>query len=116
MSEFLPVAKVTDVKPGTMKKIAVEGHEFLLSRIKDVYYCTDAYCPHLGGDLSQGSLNGNILTCPLHHSQFDISNGRVVRWTDLSGTILSVAKKQKSPRSLRIYPVTIEGNTILIKR
>jgi 3-phenylpropionate/trans-cinnamate dioxygenase ferredoxin component len=71
----------------------VEGHEFLLARIMDVYYCTDAYCPHLEGDLLQGSLNGKILNCPIHHSQFDISNGRVIRWTDLSGTILSLAKK-----------------------
>jgi len=116
MSEFLPVGSVSDLKPGTMKKIMVEGHEFLLARIKDVYYCTDAYCPHLGGDLSQGSLNGNVLTCPLHHSQFDISSGRVMRWTDLSGTILTVAKKQKPPRSLRIYPVTIDGDSIIIKR
>jgi len=116
VSGFLPVATVTDVKDGTMKKIMVEGHVFLLARIKDVYYCTDAYCPHLGGDLSQGTLNGKVLTCPLHHSQFDISNGRVMRWTDLSGTILTVAKKQKPPRSLRIYPVKIEGTTILIKR
>jgi 3-phenylpropionate/trans-cinnamate dioxygenase ferredoxin subunit len=116
MSEFLPVATVTDLKDGTMKKIIVEGHAFLLARVKDVYYCMDAYCPHLGGDLSQGTLNGEVLTCPLHHSQFDISSGRVMRWTDLSGAILTVAKKQKPPRSLRIYPVKIDGNTILIKR
>jgi hypothetical protein len=32
---FLPVATVTDVKDGTMKKIMIEGHEFLLARIKD---------------------------------------------------------------------------------
>jgi 3-phenylpropionate/trans-cinnamate dioxygenase ferredoxin component len=115
VSEFLPVAKVTDLKPGTMKKIMGGGQEFLLARIKDVYYCTDAYCPHLGGDLSQGSLNGKILTCPLHHSQFDISDGRVLRWTDLSGTIFTVAKKQRPPRSLRIYPVKIEGDSVLIK-
>jgi 3-phenylpropionate/trans-cinnamate dioxygenase ferredoxin component len=115
VSGFLPVATVTDLTPGTMKKIMVEGHAFLLARTKDAYYCTDAYCPHLGGDLSQGSLNGNVLTCPLHHSQFDISSGRVMRWTELSGTILTVAKKQKPPRSLRIYPVKIEGNTISIK-
>jgi 3-phenylpropionate/trans-cinnamate dioxygenase ferredoxin subunit len=113
---FLPVATVTELKDGTMKKIIVEGHEFLLARVKDVYYCTDMYCPHLSGDLSQGTLSGTVLTCPLHHSQFDISNGRVMRWTDLSGAILTVAKNQRPPRSLRIYPVKIEGNTILIKR
>jgi len=74
------------------------------------------YCPHPGGDLSQGTLNGKILTCSLHHSQFDISNGRVVQWADLSGTILTVEKKQKPPRSLTIFPVKIKGNTILLKK
>jgi 3-phenylpropionate/trans-cinnamate dioxygenase ferredoxin component len=113
---FLPVATVTDVKDGTMKKIMIEGHEFLLARIKDRYYCTDAKCPHLGGDLSQGTLAGTVLTCPLHHSQFDLSDGKVMRWTDLSGAILTVAKNQRPPRSLIIYPVKIEGDTILIKR
>jgi 3-phenylpropionate/trans-cinnamate dioxygenase ferredoxin subunit len=116
VSGFIPVATVTELKDGTMKKIIVEGHEFLLARVKDVYYCTDMYCPHLGGDLSLGTLSGTVLTCPLHHSQFDISNGRVMRWTDLSGAILTVAKNQRLPRSLRIYPVRIEGTTILIKR
>ena len=36
MSDFLPVAMVTDVNPGTMKKIIVEGHALLHARIKDV--------------------------------------------------------------------------------
>jgi 3-phenylpropionate/trans-cinnamate dioxygenase ferredoxin subunit len=81
-----------------------------------VYYCTDANCPHPGGDLFKGTLNGKVLTCPLHHSQFDISHGQVIQLTDLPGTILTVAKNQKPPRELIIYPVKIEGNTIFIKR
>lgn len=116
MNEFIPVASVTDIKDGTMKKVRVEGNDLLLARIQEKYYCTDAYCPHLGGDLSQGTLAGTILTCPLHHSQFDITDGRVMRWTDLSGRVLTIAKNQRPPRSLRIYPVKIEGNTILVKR
>jgi 3-phenylpropionate/trans-cinnamate dioxygenase ferredoxin subunit len=116
VSDFIPVAIVTDVKDGTMKKIMVEGYEFLLARIQERYYCTDAYCPHLGGDLSQGTLAGTVLTCPLHHSQFDITDGRILQWTDLSGTILTAAKNQRPPRSLRTYPVKIEGNSILVNR
>jgi hypothetical protein len=38
VSGFLPVATVTDLKDGTMKKIMVEGNGFLLARVKDVYY------------------------------------------------------------------------------
>ena len=116
VSAFIPVATVTDLKDGTMKKIRVDGNEFLLARIQERYYCTDAYCPHLGGDLSQGTLAGTVLTCPLHHSQFDITDGKVRRWTDLSGTILTAAKNQRPPRSLRTYPVKIEGDSILVKK
>ena len=116
MSECIPVATVTDLKDGTMKKIRAEGYDFLLVRVKEKYYCTDAYCPHLGGDLSQGTLAGTVLTCPLHHSQFDITDCHVMRWTDLSGMVLTVAKNQSPPRPLRTYPVKIEGNAILVNR
>ena len=29
-----------------------------------------------------GKLDGTIVTCPRHYSQFDLADGRVVRWTD----------------------------------
>jgi 3-phenylpropionate/trans-cinnamate dioxygenase ferredoxin subunit len=116
MSEFIQLAAVPDLKNGSMKKIRAGGHDLLLARVRDRYYCTDAYCPHLGGDLSEGTLAGTILTCPLHHSQFDISDGHVLRWTDLAGSVLIAAKNQRPPRPLGTYPVKIEGNAVLIKR
>ena len=116
MSTFIQVAAVSDLKNGSMKKIHLEGKDLLLARVRDRYYCTDAYCPHLGGDLSKGTLAGTILTCPLHHSQFDISDGHILRWTDLTGSILTVAKNQRPPRPLRTYPVKTEGNAVFVKQ
>jgi len=113
---FVQVATVTDLENGSMTKIHAEGQDLLLARVNDRYYCTDAYCPHLGGILSEGHLSGTILTCPLHHSQFDITDGHVLRWTDLTGSILVAAKNQRPPRPLRTYPVKIEGNAVLVKR
>jgi 3-phenylpropionate/trans-cinnamate dioxygenase ferredoxin component len=116
MSEVLPVAMVTDVKPGTMKKIMIEGHELLLAQIKDVYYCRDAYGPHLGGDLSQGTLNGKVLTCPLHHSQLISQTAGYCGGLTFPAPYYPWKRNKKPPRSLRIFPVTIEGDSILIKR
>jgi 3-phenylpropionate/trans-cinnamate dioxygenase ferredoxin subunit len=99
-----------------MKKIRAGGQDLLLARVGNRYYCTDAYCPHLGGNLSEGTLTGTILTCPMHHSQFDISDGHVLRWTDLTGSILVEAKTRRPPRPLRTYPVKIEGNAVFVKR
>jgi len=115
-STFVQVATVTDPENGSMKKIRAGGQDLLLARVGDRYYCTDAYCPHLGGNLSEGTLTGTVLTCPLHHSQFDISDGHVLRWTDLTGSILVKAKTQRPPRPLRTCPVKIEGNAVLVKR
>jgi 3-phenylpropionate/trans-cinnamate dioxygenase ferredoxin subunit len=112
---FVQVATETDLENGSMMKIRAGGQDLLLARVRDRYYCTDAYCPHLGGNLSEGTLTGTVLTCPLHHSQFDISDGHVLRWTDLTGSILVAAKNQKPPRPLRTYPVKIEGNAVFVK-
>jgi len=115
MTEFIRVAAITDLKSGSMRKISVAGYELLLARAGDRFYCTDAYCPHLGGDLSKGILAGTVLTCPLHHSQFDISDGNVLRWTDLEGKVLVAAKRQRPPRPLVTYPVKVEGEAVLVR-
>jgi 3-phenylpropionate/trans-cinnamate dioxygenase ferredoxin subunit len=114
MSEFIRVAAVTDLNSGSMKKIRRKGRDLLLARVGDRFYCTDAYCPHLGGDLSEGVLTGTILTCPVHHSQFDIADGHVLRWTDLTGKVLVAAKNQRPPRPLVTYPVTIEDDAVFV--
>ena len=116
MSTFFQVAAASELKNGSMKKIHAGGQDFLIARVSDRYYCTDAYCPHLGGDLSQGTLAGTVLTCPVHHSQFDITDGHVLRWTDLTGNILTEAVNQRPPRPLRTYRVEIQGDVVLVER
>ena len=116
MSTFFQVAAASELNNGSMKKIHAGGQDLLLARIRDRYYCTDAYCPHLGGDLSEGTLDGTILTCPLHHSQFDITDGHVLRWTDLTGSILTAAVNQRPPRPLRTYRVEIRSDGVFVER
>jgi 3-phenylpropionate/trans-cinnamate dioxygenase ferredoxin component len=114
MQEALEVAKVNDFKPGTMRMLNINGHEYLLARVQDKYYAADNRCPHMGGNLSGGKLEGNIVTCPRHHSQFDLSDGHVVRWTDWKCITLVIGKLLKSPRPLRTYKVKVEGDKILL--
>lgn len=97
-----------------MIKVTVNDSGILLARSGEEVYATDLLCPHLQADLSEGTLQGFILTFPLHHSQFDIRDGHVVRWTDLSGTILKYAAKSRPPRPLKCHPVRIEGDRILV--
>lgn len=42
-------------------------------------YAVEDVCPHAGAVLSGGELEGQVLTCPRHGSQFDVSDGSRVR-------------------------------------
>jgi len=114
MSKFTEVAKVEELKNGTMKTIIAEGREILLARVGDKYYATDNRCPHRKGDLSQGKLEGTVVTCPVHGSQFDISNGQVVRW--LKGGLMSkLSSALKMSRVLTVYNVKVEDGKVLVE-
>jgi 3-phenylpropionate/trans-cinnamate dioxygenase ferredoxin subunit len=115
MSEFIDVFSTSDIPTGTMKKTTIGGHQILLARVGERYFSADNLCPHMGGDLSQGTLNGTIVTCPRHHSQFDLTDGHVIRWTDWTGLKLSTAKILKPPRPLKMHEVKLEGERILVK-
>ena len=114
MDDYIQLTTVTDMLPGTMKTASLEGREYLVARVGDEYLVTDSRCPHLGGHLAKGLLEGTVVTCPLHKSQFDLRDGSVLRWTDWQGAALKIATKVKSPRNLKTYPTKLEGDTLLI--
>lgn len=114
MSSFTRVADITELPDGTMKKVTVGEKEILIARAGSRYYAADDRCPHMHGDLSQGTLSGTVVTCPVHHSQFDLTDGRVVRWTDFTGFKLSAAKLMKPPRPLTKHEIKVEGNSLFV--
>ncbi len=115
MAEFIEVSKIGELKDGTTKAVEVAGREVLLARVADKYYAADNRCPHMGGNLAQGKLGGTIVTCPRHGSQFDLVDGRVVRWLKGSGLVSMIGKALKSPRPLATYNVKVDGDKILIE-
>ena len=98
-----------------MKKTEVQGREILLARVGDSYYAADNRCPHLNGDLSQGKLEGTVVTCPRHASQFDLKDGSVVRWLKGSGILSKIGGALKSSRPLTTYRVTVVDEAVLVE-
>jgi 3-phenylpropionate/trans-cinnamate dioxygenase ferredoxin subunit len=115
MSEFVEVPGGSDLKNGEMKMFKLGDHEFLLARVADTFYAADNRCPHMSGNLSAGKLEKTVVTCPRHHSQFDLVDGHVLRWTDYSGFRLSLAKMMKSPRPVKTYKTKAEGGKVMVE-
>jgi 3-phenylpropionate/trans-cinnamate dioxygenase ferredoxin subunit len=77
MSEFVPVAKVSDIPdPG---KMLVEVGERLVVLIHAArhFYALDDVCTHDGGPLSEGPVDPQeqSIACPRHGAKFDIRTG-----------------------------------------
>ena len=115
MGTLTRIANTKDLSEGTMKKYQVQDTEILIARIEGKYYATQNKCPHLGGDLSKGNLEGTIVTCPRHGSQFNVTDGSVIRWLKGSGLISSIGKAIKSPQKLITHNTKIEGQDIIVE-
>lgn len=114
MDDFVALTTIGDMAPGSMKLASVGGSEYLVARVGGEYFVTQSRCPHMGGHLEQGTLEGSILTCPRHDSKFDLADGHVLRWTKWSGATLAVAQAVRHPRPLRTYLVKVEGDSLLV--
>lgn len=77
-SNFVKVAEKSEIPSGKMKAIKVEGKEILVANLNGNFYAISAKCTHASGDLPNGTLEGNVVTCPNHHAKFDVTNGKLV--------------------------------------
>ncbi len=95
------VAEVGSLEPGKMTQVKLDGQATLLANVDGNYYAIHNICTHKGCTLSKGRLNGNIVTCPCHGSQFDVTNGHVMH-----------GPAQKPEQA---YSVVVQDNDIIIE-
>lgn len=114
MSNYIEVLPAVEIAEGSMARVEVDGHDVLVANAGGSYYAADAFCPHLHGHLWEGTLEGTVVTCPRHGSQFDLTDGHCVRWTAWSGAAKSMAEFARHPRPLRVYECMVEDGKVLI--
>jgi len=73
---ILRVAKVVELPPGKMTYIEVANRVLLLAKVEGRFYAVDGFCTHEDASLSDGSLEGHCVTCPLHGSRFELESGQ----------------------------------------
>jgi len=73
--EFVTVARVADVAPGTAKAVVVGEREIALFNVDGTFYALDNTCPHQGGPLAEGWIEGTRVTCPWHAWTFELTTG-----------------------------------------
>ena len=98
MSDWIPVAAVTDVPEGQALAVAVGGDAVCLFNLAGTVYATQDTCTHEEASLAEGFIDGDCIECPLHQALFHIPTGE--------------ARTAPASAALRIYPVRINAGTI----
>jgi len=75
---FVRTVKVTELPPGTVREIQIEGKSVAIANVDGKFYAIHNTCLHRGGPLGQGPLEGKIVTCPWHGWQYDVTSGKSV--------------------------------------
>jgi nitrite reductase/ring-hydroxylating ferredoxin subunit len=96
-SEF-PAA---DLAPGDLKLIQLDGVDIAVYNVGGTFYATQDACTHEMGELSDGFLDGEVVTCPFHGAQFNVCTGAVV------------AEPATVP--LKTYRVTVANGTVRVE-
>lgn len=78
-SQWVPVAKITDIPVRSTRVVVTETIRIALFRTSsEAIYALEDRCPHRNGPLSEGLVHGERVTCPLHQMVFELKTGEAV--------------------------------------
>jgi nitrite reductase/ring-hydroxylating ferredoxin subunit len=78
-SDFVEVAKTSEIEPGKMKSVEVKGVAVLIANVDGKFYALDDRCGHMNAMLSMGTLTGKTVVCPFHFAEFDVTTGQNIK-------------------------------------
>ena len=100
MKETTRVASLSDIQPGAMLYVDVDGLPIALANVGGAIYAFGDSCRHEGGPLSAGVLIDDTVTCPWHGWTYNVRTGKAI----------------VPPVGIRVptYAVRVEGDDVYV--
>lgn len=130
------VGTVAEIGPGQRKIVEVDGISIGVFNVAGTFYALRNRCPHQAAPLCQGSLkgttlpsapgeylwarDGEILRCPWHGWEFDVTNGRSifnphrVRVRAYEVTVETGGAQGDEDPQVETYSVTVEEDYVIL--
>ena len=79
MTQYRDVAKLEDLEPGTCLSVELDDAPGVaLFNVDGEILALDNTCPHAGGPLGEGTLEGEVIECPWHGWEFNVRTGQCI--------------------------------------
>ena len=101
MAKLIKVAETKNLTPGKATAVEVEGNRIAVFNVDGTFYAIEDTCPHAGGPLSEGQVDGGKVVCPWHEAEFDLTTGEVLSPPAFEG--------------VKSYKVVVEGNEVKVE-
>ncbi len=101
MSDWVDVAKVEDLPPGSWRVVDVDDAEIAVFNIDGEFYAIEDVCTHDGGELANGELESDEIICPRHGAHFCVKSGE--------------ALTPPAYEPVDTFPVRVENGTVQVR-
>lgn len=101
MGRSVKVASVNDVKPGECRTVDADGTEVALYNVGGAIFATANTCPHRGGPLGEGAMEGDVVTCPWHGFRYNVASGQCVA--------------PNPALKVDAFPVSVQGGDVFVE-
>jgi len=78
MAGWTDIGDARLLAPGEHRVVELPGYSVLVVNLQGEYYAVENICPHDGGALGGGQIEGDTVTCPRHGACFSLKNGEVL--------------------------------------
>ena len=99
MADWVKVASEGDIPDGGCLQVEVGGEPVALFNIAGKIRAIHNTCVHRGGPLAEGGVNGDLVTCPWHGWQYDVTSGQC---------------RTNPAVSVKTYEAKVEGGEFLV--
>lgn len=78
MGTATKVLSTGELGPGQGRTVDVNGQSVAVFNVGGQFFAIHNTCLHRGGPLGEGTLEGNVVTCPWHGWEYDVATGQCV--------------------------------------
>jgi nitrite reductase (NADH) small subunit/3-phenylpropionate/trans-cinnamate dioxygenase ferredoxin subunit len=94
------LGRAADLPPGQGRVVEAGAHTLAVFNVEGRFYALDNACPHRGGPLGEGDLEGPVVSCPWHAWRWDVRTG---------------ANTNNPAVRVACYPVELDGEQLVVE-
>jgi nitrite reductase/ring-hydroxylating ferredoxin subunit len=94
------VAAAADVPAGEGRVLDANGRSLAVFNVDGAFHAIDNACPHRGGPLGDGDMEGALVVCPWHGWRWDVTTG---------------ANANNPAVKVACFPVSVEAGEVFVE-